>query len=381
MFEFLAIRRDGPVEYLTLNRPDVRNAFNDVVIAELQRWAEGAAADPALRVVVLGGAGKVFSAGADATWMARMAGYSREENEADARRTTAMLRALNTLPVARDRPDPGSGARRRRRAGRDLRRRRRRGSRRLRLHRDQARHRAGDDLALRPAQDRRLGGTRAVPHRHALRRRAGQGDRLGPRRRRQRRARRHRAAVRDRGALGGAVGGEPDQAADPAGRRPDARRRGRAHRDDDRRAAGLGRGPGRPAGVPRQAPSGLAAADAAGPGRQPRRDRAAGDPRLPGGRPRVGGRVFRRRCRRPARPGRRSRGAARPGAGGRQLPQRRGTARRGPRPRRRRRASRATASCPSGRISPARSRTPVSPSSGRRRRPSNGWARRPAPAT
>ncbi len=100
MFEFLAIRRDGPVEYLTLNRPDVRNAFNDVVIAELQRWAEGAAADPALRVVVLGGAGKVFSAGADATWMARMAGYSREENEADARRTTAMLRALNTLPVA-----------------------------------------------------------------------------------------------------------------------------------------------------------------------------------------------------------------------------------------------------------------------------------------
>ena len=100
MFEFLAIRRDGPVEYLTLNRPDVRNAFNDVVIGELQRWAEGAAADPALRVVVLGGAGKVFSAGADATWMARMAGYSPAENEADARRTTTMLRALNTLPVA-----------------------------------------------------------------------------------------------------------------------------------------------------------------------------------------------------------------------------------------------------------------------------------------
>lgn len=98
MYEFLAVRRDGPVEYLTLNRPDVRNAFNDVVIAELQRWADAAAADPALRVVVLGGAGTVFSAGADAAWMARMAGYSRAENEADARRTTAMLRALNTLP-------------------------------------------------------------------------------------------------------------------------------------------------------------------------------------------------------------------------------------------------------------------------------------------
>jgi methylglutaconyl-CoA hydratase len=99
MYQFLTVRRDGPVEYLTLNRPDVRNAFNDVVIAELQRWADAAATDGSLRVVVLGGAGPVFSAGADATWMAAMAGYSREENEADARRTTAMLRALNTLPV------------------------------------------------------------------------------------------------------------------------------------------------------------------------------------------------------------------------------------------------------------------------------------------
>jgi methylglutaconyl-CoA hydratase len=100
MYQFLEVRRDGPVEFVTLNRPDVRNAFNDAVIAELQRWADAAAAAAGLRVVVLGGAGKVFSAGADAAWMARMAGYSREENEADARRTTAMLRALNTLPVA-----------------------------------------------------------------------------------------------------------------------------------------------------------------------------------------------------------------------------------------------------------------------------------------
>lgn len=99
MYQYLTVRRDGPVEYLTLNRPDVRNAFNDAVIAELQQWADGAAADTGLRVVVLGGAGKVFSAGADATWMAAMAGYSREQNEADARRTTAMLRALNALPV------------------------------------------------------------------------------------------------------------------------------------------------------------------------------------------------------------------------------------------------------------------------------------------
>ena len=68
MYRFLTIRRDGPVEHLTLNRPEVRNAFNDAVIAELHDWAAGAAADNALRVVVLGGAGKVFSAGADAAW-------------------------------------------------------------------------------------------------------------------------------------------------------------------------------------------------------------------------------------------------------------------------------------------------------------------------
>lgn len=99
MFRYLQIRRDGPVEHVTLNRPDVRNAFNDDVVAELARWAAGAATDPGLRVVVLGGAGKVFSAGADAAWMARMADASRDENERDALATTAMLRAINALPV------------------------------------------------------------------------------------------------------------------------------------------------------------------------------------------------------------------------------------------------------------------------------------------
>lgn len=98
MFRYLEVRRDGAVEHVTLNRPDVRNAFNDEVVAELTRWAAGVATDPAVRVVVLGGAGKVFSAGADASWMARMADASREENERDALATTAMLRAVNGLP-------------------------------------------------------------------------------------------------------------------------------------------------------------------------------------------------------------------------------------------------------------------------------------------
>ncbi len=99
MYRYLQVRRDGAVEHLTLNRPDVRNAFNGEVVAELRQWAADLAVDPGVRVVVLAGAGKVFSAGADATWMARMADASEAENEQDALATTAMLRAINTLPV------------------------------------------------------------------------------------------------------------------------------------------------------------------------------------------------------------------------------------------------------------------------------------------
>ncbi|MBW8862650.1 MAG: enoyl-CoA hydratase/isomerase family protein, partial [Acidobacteria bacterium] len=66
-YQFLDARRDGPVERLTLNRPEVRNAFNEAVIAELTTWAEAvreAARRGEVRVVVLAGAGKMFCAGA-----------------------------------------------------------------------------------------------------------------------------------------------------------------------------------------------------------------------------------------------------------------------------------------------------------------------------
>jgi len=99
-FTYLDVRRAGPVEYLTLNRPDVRNAFNDEVIAELTAWAMDAREDRELRAVVLAGAGKVFSAGADANWMARMVAYSHEENLDDARRMAEMFDALDSLPAA-----------------------------------------------------------------------------------------------------------------------------------------------------------------------------------------------------------------------------------------------------------------------------------------
>ena len=98
-FAHILLRRDGNVEHLVLNRPHVRNAFNDELIVEVSSWAQRAAADGDLRAVVISGAGPSFCAGADLAWMTRMAGYSREENLRDARAAAAMFDALNTLPV------------------------------------------------------------------------------------------------------------------------------------------------------------------------------------------------------------------------------------------------------------------------------------------
>jgi methylglutaconyl-CoA hydratase len=98
-YQFLTIDRHGPVERVTLNRPDVRNAFNEHVIADLHAWARQAQDDRALRVVVVAGAGKVFSAGADAAWMAKMADYSRDDNLRDARMAAEMFLAINNLPA------------------------------------------------------------------------------------------------------------------------------------------------------------------------------------------------------------------------------------------------------------------------------------------
>jgi methylglutaconyl-CoA hydratase len=89
----------GPVTTVTLDRPEVRNAFNEDLIVELTSWARSVPADGSVRAVVLQGAGQVFSAGADLQWMSRMAGYSREENLEDARRAAAMYLAVDSLPV------------------------------------------------------------------------------------------------------------------------------------------------------------------------------------------------------------------------------------------------------------------------------------------
>ena len=98
-YQFITARREGPVEHLTLNRPDVRNAFNERVIEELTQWAERAAADDGLRCAVLSGAGKVFCAGADLAWMSKMVSYTREENLRDAQSMAHMFSLLDMLPV------------------------------------------------------------------------------------------------------------------------------------------------------------------------------------------------------------------------------------------------------------------------------------------
>ncbi len=89
----------GPVTTVTLNRPTVRNAFNEELIHDLSAWAASVPTDGSVRVVVLRGAGASFCAGADLQWMSKMAGYSREENLSDARVAAAMFLALDTLPV------------------------------------------------------------------------------------------------------------------------------------------------------------------------------------------------------------------------------------------------------------------------------------------
>src|SRR5687768_15596823 len=83
---------------LTLNRPEVHNAFNDVLIAELTAALADLAADPAVRLLILRGSGRSFSAGADLAWMQRLAGYSFEENLADAKGLGRMLQTLDQFP-------------------------------------------------------------------------------------------------------------------------------------------------------------------------------------------------------------------------------------------------------------------------------------------
>ncbi len=98
-FETIALETDARgVATLTLARPEVHNAFDETVVAELQRAAEALAADAAVRVVVLTGQGRSFSAGGDIRWFRRQVAASRDERVAGSAALGAMLRALDELP-------------------------------------------------------------------------------------------------------------------------------------------------------------------------------------------------------------------------------------------------------------------------------------------
>ena len=100
--DVVLVETRGPIWRATLNRPEVRNAFDERVIAALTAWARevARAADAGdVRVAVIAGAGKTFSAGADLNWMQRMRDYSREDNVRDAEAASTLFAALDALPV------------------------------------------------------------------------------------------------------------------------------------------------------------------------------------------------------------------------------------------------------------------------------------------
>ena len=94
----LTLQFERGVETVTLNRPEVRNAFNDEVIAELTAVFVELARRAEVRCVVLAANGPAFCAGADLNWMKRMASYTREENLADASQLARMLEVIFRCP-------------------------------------------------------------------------------------------------------------------------------------------------------------------------------------------------------------------------------------------------------------------------------------------
>ena len=85
------------VAHLTLNRPEVHNAFNDALIAEMTTALDALERDAQVRAVVLSGTGRSFSAGADLNWMRAMAGYSHDENLRDAEALGQLMHRLDSL--------------------------------------------------------------------------------------------------------------------------------------------------------------------------------------------------------------------------------------------------------------------------------------------
>ncbi len=108
----LIIQVQDKIGRITLNRPDVRNAFNDSVIAEVTAAFADLGQRDEVRCIVLAAEGTAFCAGADLNWMRRMADYTHDENLADAAKLAGMLRTIYECPkptVARIQGDVYAG--------------------------------------------------------------------------------------------------------------------------------------------------------------------------------------------------------------------------------------------------------------------------------
>ncbi|AMJ56781.1 MULTISPECIES: enoyl-CoA hydratase-related protein [Stenotrophomonas] len=98
MSDALLVQHQGAVATLSMNRPDLHNAFDAALIAALTETLAALGADPAVRAVVLAGTGPSFSAGADLQWMRAMASASQEENRIDSLALARLMRTLDELP-------------------------------------------------------------------------------------------------------------------------------------------------------------------------------------------------------------------------------------------------------------------------------------------
>ena len=99
MNQHFLVRESGDVLHVSLNRPEVHNAFNDELIGEAVSIFDEAAQSSTLRAIVLRAEGPNFCAGADLNWMSRMATYSREENVRDAASLAKMFSVINECPL------------------------------------------------------------------------------------------------------------------------------------------------------------------------------------------------------------------------------------------------------------------------------------------
>lgn len=99
MSSFTSKRDHRGIEYITLSRPELHNAFNDDMILEITKKFNTLNEDKSLRAVVLTGEGKSFCAGADLNWMKKMKDYSAEENYKDSLQLAKMFEVINNCPV------------------------------------------------------------------------------------------------------------------------------------------------------------------------------------------------------------------------------------------------------------------------------------------